>query len=68
MAIGALTGILIGLSIRLNINLIPILLTTIIVSGLVCFARLALNAHKSSEVYIGYLLGIGYMLLVFYIL
>jgi len=48
--------------------LIPILLTTFIFSGLVCFARLALNAHKSSEVYLGYLLGIAYMLLVFYIL
>lgn len=68
MAIGALTGILIGLSIRLNLNLIPIILAIILVSGLVCFARLALNAHKSSEVYVGYLLGIGYMLLVFYIL
>ena len=68
MAIGALTGILIGLSIRLNINLMPIIITSIIISGLICFARLALNAHKSSEVLTGYLLGIGFMLLVFFLI
>ena len=68
IAIGALTGTLLGLSIRLGINLLPLLIASIIASGLICFARLALNAHKSIEVYSGYLLGLGFMLLVFFIL
>lgn len=68
MAIGALTGVLIGLSVRLNISLLSLLVGIIVVSGLVGFARLTLNAHKSIEVYSGYLLGLGFMLGVFYFL
>ncbi len=68
MAIGALIGIIIGLSIRLNISLLPLILGLIIVSGLIGYARLALNAHKSIEVYTGYLLGVVFMMGVFYFL
>ncbi len=68
MAIGALTGIMIGLSIRLNITMLMFILPLFIISGLIGFARLALNAHRSIEVYTGYLLGIGFMLLMFFFL
>jgi hypothetical protein len=62
MAMGALTGILIGISIRFGINLLLPLLLIILMSGLVGFSRLSLNAHRPNEVYFGYLMGLGCML------
>ena len=62
LAIGALTGIVIGISYRSGINMLLPIFLLIIISGLVGFSRLALNAHRPQEVYSGYLLGFGLML------
>ncbi|NVN95924.1 MAG: hypothetical protein HXX18_11630 [Bacteroidetes bacterium] len=62
IAVGALTGILIGISYRFNINLLLPIFMLIIIAGLVSFSRLALNAHRPAEVYIGYLMGFCFML------
>jgi len=62
MAIGALTGIIIGISYRFGLDLLLPVMFMFIISGLVGFSRLALNAHRPLEVYIGYLVGITYML------
>ncbi len=62
MAIGALTGIVIGISYRFGINMLLPILLLILISGLVAFSRLALNAHRPLEVYSGYLMGFSCML------
>ncbi len=62
MAIGALTGIVIGISYRFGIDMLLPILLLIIIGGLVGFSRLTLNAHRPQEIYSGYLLGLGLML------
>ncbi|MFZ4400237.1 MAG: hypothetical protein ACOYO1_09400 [Bacteroidales bacterium] len=62
LAIGAITGIIIGISCRFGLDLLFAIFLLIIIGGLIGFSRLALNAHRPLEVYIGYLLGLGYML------
>jgi hypothetical protein len=53
----ALISMIIILSLKMKIDLYPIIATIILLSGLVGFARLKTNSHKPSEVYLGYLLG-----------
>jgi hypothetical protein len=55
---GALIGFLIGISYRAQVNMVILLITGIIIAGIVGTARLSLDAHKPSEVYLGYLVGI----------
>jgi hypothetical protein len=62
MSIGALTGILIGISYLYAIDLFFSVIILIITGGLVGFSRLVLNAHRPIEVYCGYLMGLGFML------
>ncbi|MEI6694590.1 MAG: hypothetical protein WCO13_00870 [Bacteroidota bacterium] len=62
LAIGALTGIIFGISCRFGIEMLGTILILIFISGLVGYSRLALNAHRSVEVYSGYLLGFCSML------
>jgi len=65
MAIGALTGIIIGISNRFGVNLLLIVLILFIIGGLVAYSRLALNAHRPIEVYSGYIVGFLFMFLLF---
>lgn len=67
LAMGAITGMLIGISYRFQIEMIISIFLAFIISGLVGFSRLALNAHQPSEVYYGYLLGFGCLLGMFII-
>jgi membrane-associated phospholipid phosphatase len=62
---GALTGIMIALSYRLQINLLPLMVVLFLLSGLVAFARLYLNAHSTSQVYVGFILGMAMQCLLF---
>jgi hypothetical protein len=58
---GALTSLIMVLSIMMHTPLTPFLLSAIIASGLILSSRLWLNAHTSGEVWIGYLTGIAGM-------
>ena len=56
-AMGGMTAMFIGLYYQLGLNLLPIIILLILGSGFVGFARLKLNSHKPSEVYVGWLMG-----------
>jgi hypothetical protein len=56
-AIGALTGMTIGLSYFLGMIFLNIIIVAMVLSGVVGYARLRLNAHTPAQVYGGFLLG-----------
>ena len=58
---GSLTGILVGLSYRYNINFSAIIILLIFISGCVAYSRLQLKAHREIEVYSGFFLGFFFM-------
>lgn len=64
-AIGALTGLSIGLSYFLGMLFLNLIITSLLVSGFIGYARLRLNAHTPAQVYAGYLLGAGLVTLLF---
>lgn len=61
LSMGALTAIFAAISYRFGIDLMILIILSILISGFVAYSRLSLNAHKSSEVYTGYLLGFALM-------
>jgi hypothetical protein len=63
LAWGAATGALTGISIRFMIGIPVYIACTILLSGLAGFGRLKLNAHSQSQVYMGFAVGAGLMLL-----
>jgi len=56
-SIGALTGMMVGLSYFLGTFYFSFIAVTLIVSGLVAFARLKLEVHTPAQVYAGFILG-----------
>jgi hypothetical protein len=54
---GGLTGALIGISLRLNIDLVILIISAIFLSGLIGYARLKLQAHKPFQIYAGFIAG-----------
>jgi hypothetical protein len=65
LAVGGLTGVMIGISFRLMINLNFIIFLLILLSGIIGFSRLKLNAHKPMEVYSGYLVSLLFFIVLF---
>jgi hypothetical protein len=65
VAMGALTGALLGISLVLNLNILVWLMIQLFFSGMVGFSALALNRHKPAEVYTGYLMGVAVMMMHF---
>ena len=57
IGIGGLIGMLFGLSQILNADLLTIITTSTIFSGLLGTSRLILGAHTPKQVYIGFLIG-----------
>jgi hypothetical protein len=57
-ALGAVTGMLLAISFRFNINLLGFLILAILLSGIAGWARLSLKAHTPGQIYIGYLAGV----------
>ena len=57
IGIGGLMGMLFGLSQILNADLLTIIITTVIFSGLLGTSRLILGAHTPKQVYFGFLIG-----------
>jgi hypothetical protein len=61
-AAGGATGVLIGLSLLLLQPIQMLLMLMILISGVIGFARLKLNSHNSSQVYLGWIVGVVIML------
>lgn len=66
-AFGGLIGFLIYFSYHYKVNLIMALMVLFVLSGVIASARLRLNAHKVSELLIGFILGLLAQILVYYI-
>ena len=66
-ALGGVFGTFLGMAIIFHFDLSILLYIIIFVIGIVASARLKLNAHTPLQVYGGFLLGAGVMLLLFYI-
>ena len=58
---GALTGIVIVLSLKMLVPLTWFLIPAILIGGLVLYSRLKLNSHNGFQVYIGFLTGFAGM-------
>lgn len=57
VGIGGVAGVILGVIYRFQIDLEFIFFITILIAGLVGYARLRLNAHTPSQVYTGFLMG-----------
>ncbi len=57
IAVGGVTGALAGMMLKYGIDLILMVAMMLLISGLVASARLFLNAHKPSQVYVGFFSG-----------
>ena len=62
LGIGGITGGFIGLMLFQSLYSPMLLIAIILLSSLVAFARLKLNTHNESQVYVGYLVGVVVML------
>lgn len=62
LGIGGLTGGFLGLNYQMLIDSTMLILLLIFLSGLVGYARLKLNTHNQTQVYVGYVAGIAVML------
>lgn len=60
--IGGIAALILGISLKLYINLLPLFILTLLLAGILAASRLLLNAHKPLEVYVGFLLGFGVMM------
>ncbi len=67
-SIGGLTGALIALSLRLQINTSQIMALVFLIAGLVGTSRLILEKHNPLQIYAGYALGFFVMFLILMIL
>ncbi len=67
VSMGGVLGILIGLQTMLLIDIMWLLVITILISGIVGFARLRAGTHTQAQIYTGYILGFfGTFLLILY--
>lgn len=62
LGMGGITGGFIGLMLFQSLYSPMLLIAIILLSSLVAFARLKLNTHNESQVYVGYLVGVIVML------
>lgn len=58
VGLGGVLGVLISVSYLIRFDMTPFYITTIIIAGIVAFARLFLNEHKPSQIYLGFFLGL----------
>ncbi|WP_010662027.1 hypothetical protein [Marinilabilia salmonicolor] len=57
IAVGGVTAVLAAMMIKYGVDLLLLVSLMVLISGLVAMARLCLNAHSSSQVYVGYITG-----------
>jgi hypothetical protein len=63
LAWGAIVASLIGISLKLGVDIPEIILVSIVLAGVAGYARLKLNAHNSSQVYLGFVTGAAVILI-----
>lgn len=64
-SIGGFTGFLISLALLLHIDINWLLILSFLASGLLGTSRIKLNAHDLPQVFAGYAMGVGVMLVLF---
>jgi hypothetical protein len=57
VGIGGLTGALIAISFRLNVNMEYYIIAAILLSGIIGYSRLKLKTHKPFHIYVGWITG-----------
>ena len=57
LGMGGIVGTLVGLMLRYQVDALNLVLSLVLVSGLVGYSRLKLNAHTPLQVYVGFILG-----------
>jgi membrane-associated phospholipid phosphatase len=62
ISLGGILGLFLGLTFVMMIDLTPLLILIIFISGLVGYSRLQLRAHTPAQVYTGFLTGFVVML------
>lgn len=62
LGMGGLTGVFLGMSFRLGMDIFPLIAASILFSGLVGYSRIKLNSHNPLQVYTGY--GVGALLMI----
>lgn len=65
VAMGGLFGTFAGFALAFNINLTFLLYLIALLAGITGFARLELKAHSSFQVYLGFTVGVIFMLTIF---
>jgi hypothetical protein len=63
LAWGAAVASLVGISVKTGIDIPLIIMVSVLIAGLVGYARLKLNAHDPAQVYLGFITGAGVILL-----
>ena len=58
IGIGGLVGTMLGVSLKYSTNFNAIICATILIAGLIGFSRLKLKAHRLSQVYAGFIMGL----------
>lgn len=59
LGMGGLVGTFIGLAFRYQVDALDLVGILVLLSGLVGYARLRLNAHTPAQVYVGFVLGMA---------
>lgn len=62
---GGMFGALVGIAIRMNADILGLIILSIFLSGLTGYARLQLKAHNQAQIYYGFLCGFFIMLVIF---
>lgn len=57
VGIGGLTGALIAISFRLNVNMEYYIMAAVLLSGIIGYSRLKLKTHKPFHIYVGWITG-----------
>lgn len=65
--LGGLTGALIALSFLLKVNLQYYIIGSVLISGLVAFSRLSLQAHSPKQIYVGWFVGLFVSFIVIFV-
>ena len=65
LGMGGLTGVFLGFSFRIGVDVFLLLTVLILLSGLVGYARLKVNSHNPPQVYAGYIVGVLLMIVVY---
>lgn len=58
LAWGAAVASFAGLAMKMGVELLPVIIAGLLLSGITGFARLKLNAHNPPQVYLGFIVGV----------